>query len=60
MEVFTLGQKIKEKTGGKEWTVVDVTDHLIALKERGSGMKIEWFEKGMVTGQVAAGVFEIV
>lgn len=60
MEVFTLGQTIKQKTAGKEWTVVDKTDKLIALKERSSGGKITWLEKAVVSGEISAGVFEIV
>jgi len=60
MESFSVGQTIKQKTAGKEWTIVDITDHLIALRERSSGTKITWFEKGAITGNIAAGVFEIV
>jgi len=59
MEAFAVGQIIANKTGNDEYAIVDVTDKLIAVRKRSSGMDIVWWEKDKVKGQIAMGVFQI-
>ncbi len=59
MEAFKVGDIIVAKTGNNEYTVVEVTDNLIAVLPRSSGMKVEWWEKSKVKGQIMAGVWEM-
>lgn len=59
MEAFKVGDVITNTTGNEEWTIIEVTDNLVAVKARSSGMKIDWWEKGQIKGQIMAGVWKM-
>lgn len=61
MEAFKVGDVITTTTTGntEEWTVMEVLNSLVALKARSSGGKIEWKEKGYVTGMIGQGIWKM-